>query len=228
MQMPGDFVAHWRLLPYLRVNFLELHHLGDVRRAGKFHATATATLKSSNRVCDCYFSVLDHSLNLQSNPAVIVRHRIVKPRLDDELAAIDDFPYRRPSAWRDANAMIANLIHPLVYAPEPTCRKMRSMICVSLISDTGRISCWNWDVMDVIGTQQRINFPDLLDQLAPRTRRNAPRLERAMLDDFNRRACERTTPLQRCCRRPFSLMETSRSIKKIASDDLAKTQCLAG
>ena len=40
MQMPGDFVAHWRLLPYLRVNFLELHHLGGVRRAGKFHATA--------------------------------------------------------------------------------------------------------------------------------------------------------------------------------------------
>ena len=40
----------------------------------------------------------------------------------------------------------------------------------------------------------------MLDQLAPRSRRNAPRLERTMLDDFNRRACERTTPLLRCCR----------------------------
>ena len=57
--------------------------------------------------------------------AVIVRRRIVKQRLDDKLAALDDsrhrhrhrFPYRRSRAWRDANAMIANLIHPLVYAP---------------------------------------------------------------------------------------------------------------
>ena len=32
----------------------------------------------------------------------------------------------------------------------------------------------------------------MLDQLAPRSQRNAPRLERTMLDDFNRRACERT------------------------------------
>ena len=45
-------------------------------------------------------------------PAVIVRHRIVKPRLDDELAALDDsryqcrrrIPHRRPRAWRDAKA----------------------------------------------------------------------------------------------------------------------------
>ena len=36
----------------------------------------------------------------------------------------------------------------------------RSTICASLISDTMRISCWNWDA---IGTKQRINFPDLLD-----------------------------------------------------------------
>ena len=49
--------------------------------------------------------------------AVIVRRRIVKQRLDDKLAALDDsrhrhrhrFPYRRSRAWRDANAMIANL-----------------------------------------------------------------------------------------------------------------------
>ena len=61
--------------------------------------------------------------------AVIVRHRIVKQRLDDELTAVDCFRCRRPRAWRDANAMIANLIAPLDYAPlEPTCRKMRSMI----------------------------------------------------------------------------------------------------
>jgi len=53
----------------------------DIARS--FHATSTATLKSSNRVCHCCFSVLDRSLNLQSNPGVIVRHRIVKPRLDD-------------------------------------------------------------------------------------------------------------------------------------------------
>ena len=51
-----------------------------------------------------------------------------------------------------------------------------------------------------LGTQQRINLPALLDQLAPRSRRNAPRFERRMLDDFNHRACERTTPLLRCCR----------------------------
>ena len=109
MQMPGDFVAHWRLLPYLRVNFLELHHLGGVRRAGKFHATATATLKSSNRVCHCCFSVLDHSLNLQSNPAVIVRHRIVKPRLADELAAVEDARHRHRFLHR-LSVQLANLV----------------------------------------------------------------------------------------------------------------------
>jgi len=32
-----------------------------------------------------------------------------------------------------------------------------------------------------LGTQQGINFPDLLDQLAPRTRRDAPRLERRIV-----------------------------------------------
>jgi len=56
------------------------------------------------------------------------------------------------------------------------------------------------DVMDVIGTQQRINFPDLLDQLAPRSRWNVPRLRREMLDDFNRRVSFGTTPLLCCCR----------------------------
>ena len=75
MQMPGGFVAHWRLLPYLRVNFLELHHLGGVRRAGKFHATATATFKS--RLSHLLQRGRSHS-NQQSKSAVIVRHRIVK------------------------------------------------------------------------------------------------------------------------------------------------------
>ena len=50
------------------------------------------------------------------------------------------------------------------------------------------------------GTKKRIDFPDLLDQLAPRSRRNAPRLRREMLDDFNRRVSFGTTPLLRCCR----------------------------
>ena len=40
----------------------------------------------------------------------------------------------------------------------------------------------------------------MLDQLAPRSRWNAPRLEREMLDDFNRRVSFGTTPLLRCCR----------------------------
>ena len=39
-----------------------------------------------------------------------------------------------------------------------------------------------------------------LDQLAPRTRRNAPWLRLTMLDDFNRRDYFRTTPLLCCCR----------------------------
>ena len=38
------------------------------------------------------------------------------------------------------------------------------------------------------------------DQLAPRTRRNAPWLRLTMLDDFNRRDYFRTTPLLCCCR----------------------------
>ena len=42
-----------------------------VHIARRFHATSTATLKSLNRVCHCCFSLLDRSLNLQSEPAVI-------------------------------------------------------------------------------------------------------------------------------------------------------------
>ena len=37
----------------------------------------------------------------------------------------------------------------------------------------------------------------MFDQLAPRSRRNAQRLERKMLDDFNRRAYFGATPLMR-------------------------------
>ena len=77
--------------------------------ARRFHATSTATLKSSNRVCHCCFSVLDHSLNLQSNPAVIVRHRIVKPRLADELAAVEDARHRHRFLHR-LSVQLANLV----------------------------------------------------------------------------------------------------------------------
>ena len=50
------------------------------------------------------------------------------------------------------------------------------------------------------GTQQRINLPDFLDQLAPRSRWNAPRFERGMLDDCNYRAYFGAVPLLCCCR----------------------------
>ncbi|PHX77144.1 MAG: hypothetical protein CK544_05670 [Planctomycetaceae bacterium] len=40
----------------------------------------------------------------------------------------------------------------------------------------------------------------MLDPLAPRSRRNAPRFECRMLDDFNRRAYFGATPLLCCCR----------------------------
>ena len=98
--------------------------------------------------------MLDHSLNQQLNPAVIVRHRIVKQRLDDELAAIDDL--RVVDQRHDAHFVLA------------------------------------------LRAQQRIDLPDFLDQLAPRSRWNAPRFERRMLDDCNRRAYFGATPLL-CC-----------------------------
>ena len=52
---------------------------------------------------------------------------------------------------------------------------------------------------NVIGTQQRIDLPDLLDQLTPLLRRDAPRPDRKMLDDFNRRVSFGATPLLCCC-----------------------------
>jgi len=48
--------------------------------------------------------ISDHSP--QSHSAVIVRHRIVNPRFDDELPALNDSRCRRPRTWCDATAMI--------------------------------------------------------------------------------------------------------------------------
>ena len=59
-----------------------------------------------NRVCHSRFSAVDRTPNPQSDPAAIIRHRIVKPRLVDELGALYCFRCRRPRAWRDANAML--------------------------------------------------------------------------------------------------------------------------
>ena len=63
--------------------------------------------------------------------AVIVWHRIVKPRLDDELTALEvarhrhRFLHRRPRAWRDANAVIANIIHPHANMPQDALDDLR-------------------------------------------------------------------------------------------------------
>ena len=55
-------------------------------------------------------------------------------------------------------------------------------------------------LVPALRAQQRIDLPDLLDQLTPRSPRNAPRFEREMLDDFNRCAYFGATPLLCCCR----------------------------
>ena len=112
---------------------------------------------------------MGRTLNPQSEPAVIVRHRIVKPRLDDELAAVEDarhrhrFLHRRPRAWRDANAVIANLIHPLVYAPGAN-MPQDALDDLRVIDERH-----DAHLVMTLGTQKRIDFPDLLDQLAPRS-----------------------------------------------------------
>ena len=49
------------------------------------------------------------------------------------------------------------------------------------------------------GTKKRIDFPDLLDEVPPLLRRDAPRLRREMLDDFHRRVSFGATPLLCCC-----------------------------
>ena len=121
--------------------------------------------------------------------AVIVRHRIVKPRLDDELAALDDSPRWRSRAWRDTNAIIPKFTCPHANMPQDALDDLR---VVDQRDDAHLVM--------TRGTKKRINFPDFLDQLAPRSRRDAPRPDRTMLDDFHCRACERTTPLLRCCR----------------------------
>jgi len=84
--------------------------------------------------------------------------------------------------------MIANLIHPHANMPQDALDDLR---VVDQRHDAHLVM--------TLRTQQRINFPNLLDQLSPRTRRNAPRLERRMLDDFNRCAYFGATPLLCCC-----------------------------
>ena len=57
--------------------------------------------------------------------AVIVRHRIVKPRLDDELAALDDSPRWRSRAWRDTNAIIPKFTCPHANMPQDALDDLR-------------------------------------------------------------------------------------------------------
>ena len=108
--MSGDIVAHWRPSPSLRSGFLRLPCPRRCSRSGR---ERKGSMRHPRRLS---LSRLSHLPERWI--AVIVRHRIVKPRLDDELAALEDarhrhqFLHRRPRAWRDANAMIANLIHP--------------------------------------------------------------------------------------------------------------------
>ena len=103
-------------------------------------------------------------------------------------SALDCFRCQQPRAWRDAN----------------------SMICTSLISDTGRISCWCWCHRDKEADQlPRLVGSCLImpDQLAPRSRRNAPRCadfdELEILNAPNHATCtlETTGRVWRDCRR---------------------------
>ncbi len=61
------------------------------------------------------------------------------------------------------NAVIANLIHPLVYAPRANMTQdaLDDLRVVDQLHDAHLVM--------TLGTQQRINFPDFLDQLAPRS-----------------------------------------------------------
>ncbi|MSR42104.1 MAG: hypothetical protein EXS10_09445 [Phycisphaerales bacterium] len=97
------------------------------------------------------------------------------------MAALNCFRCQRPRAWRDANAVIAKLIHPHANMPQDALDDLR---VVDQTHDA--------PLAVTLGAQQRIDLPDLLDQLAPRSRRHAPCVRRTMLDDFNRRACSRT------------------------------------
>ncbi len=71
--------------------------LGGVLMAGKSHATATRFFKSR----------LSHLPERWIT--VIVRHRIVKPRLDDELAAVEDARHRHRFLHR-LSVQLANLV----------------------------------------------------------------------------------------------------------------------
>jgi len=70
--------------------------------------------------------------------------------------------------------VIANLIHPLANMLQDALDDLR-------IIDERHDA----HLVMTLGTQQRINFPDFLDELAPRSRWHAPRLRREMLDDFH-------------------------------------------
>ena len=86
--------------------------------------------------------------------------------------------------------MLANLIHPQANMSQDALDDLR---VVDERHDAHLVM--------TLGTKQRIDFSDLLDKVPPLLRRDAPRLEREMLDDFHRRTGSRTTFLLRCCRR---------------------------
>ena len=77
-----------------------------------------------------------------------------------ELAAIDDFPYRRPHAWRGANAVIANRTHPHANMPQAALDDLR-------VIDERNIDQRNGaHLVMTLGChrgKERIDFPNLLD-----------------------------------------------------------------
>ena len=113
--------------------------------------------------------------------------------LDDELAALKDSHRRRARARCDANAIIPKFTLPLA---EMTQDALDDLRVVDQRHDPHLVL-----ELGCHGTKQRIDFSDLLDKVPPLLRRDAPRLEREMLDDFHRRTGSRTTFLLRCCRR---------------------------
>ena len=126
MQISGDSVAHRRPSHSPRSSFLQLHRHGGVRITG-YRATIPCDIHGD---FSCRFmSRLSHLPERWI--AVIVWHRIVKPRLDDKLAALEDARHRyrcrprRPRAWRDANAIIPNLTHPHANMPQDELDNLR-------------------------------------------------------------------------------------------------------
>ena len=68
------------------------------------------------------------------------------------------------------------------------------------------------DVMDVIGTQRRINFPDLLDQLAPRSWRNAPQFVTHLIEANIRQIGFSAKKRQSDLHSQFRLVQQTRTI----------------